>query len=122
MNSTVLLAAAIGTVSSLFIAGRIIGSLGARRATTLAGLAMSLLLGLALELPGVPVLLAAMLVFGASMALFDVSINTEGSVLESLSGRARIPSVQSATVRTTSVAVVRAPATPRSGSSQRVTA
>ena len=86
--SSVLLAAAIGTVSSLFIAGRIIGALGARLATTLAGLAMSLLLGVALEFPGVPVLLAAMLVFGASMALFDVSINTEGSVLESLSGRA----------------------------------
>lgn len=86
--SIVLLAAAIGTVSSLFVAGRIVGALGARRTTALAGLAMSLLLGVTLEVPSVAVLLSAMLIFGASMSLFDVSINTEGSVLENLSGRA----------------------------------
>jgi fucose permease len=86
--SIVLLAAAIGTVSSLLLAGRIVGALGARRATALSGLVMSLMLGLALEFPSVAVLLPAMLTFGASMSVFDVSINTEGSVLESLSGRA----------------------------------
>ncbi|MEO8133897.1 MAG: MFS transporter [Betaproteobacteria bacterium] len=86
--SIVLLAAAIGTVSSLFIAGRIVGALGARRAAALAALLMSLSLGVVLEYPSVAVLLCAMLIFGASMSVFDVSINTEGSVLESLSGRA----------------------------------
>ena len=49
---------------------------------------MSLLLGVALEFPNVAALLPAMLIFGASMSLFDVAINTEGSELESLGGRA----------------------------------
>ena len=86
--SMVLLATAIGAVLSLFIAGRIVGRLGARNASVLAALVMSLMLGMALEYPGVAALLPAMLIFGASMSLFDVSINTEGSELESLSGRA----------------------------------
>jgi len=86
--SIVLLAAGLGTVSSLLVAGRIVGALGARRATLTCGLAMSLLLGVALEFPGVAMLIPAMLVFGASVSVFDVSINTEGSVLETLAGRA----------------------------------
>jgi fucose permease len=86
--SIVLLAVAIGTVSSLFVAGRIVGALGARHATALSGLVMSALLGVALEFPSVAVLLPAKLIFGASASVFDFSINTEGSVLESLSGRA----------------------------------
>jgi fucose permease len=49
---------------------------------------MSLLLGVALEFPSVAILLPAVLILGASMSLFDVAINTEGSVLESLGGRA----------------------------------
>ncbi|MFO1323494.1 MAG: MFS transporter [Burkholderiales bacterium] len=88
MLSLVLLAIAIGTVSSLFVAGRIVGRLGARKTTLVAASTMSLLLGVALEYPGVALLVPAMLVFGASASLFDVSINTEGSELESLAGRA----------------------------------
>ena len=86
--SIVLLAAGLGTVSSLFVAGRIVGTLGARRATVGSGLLMSLLLGIALEFPGVATLLPAIFICGASISVFDVSINTEGSVLESLGGRA----------------------------------
>ena len=86
--SIVLLAAAVGTVLSLFIAGRIVGWLGARKASAFAALLMSLSLGVVLEFPSVAALLPAMLIFGASASLFDVSINTEGSELESLSGRA----------------------------------
>jgi len=86
--SMVLLAAAIGAVLSLFTAGRIVARLGARRAAVLAALVMSVVLGTVLEHPSVAVLLPAMLVFGAAMSLFDVCINTEGSELESLSGRA----------------------------------
>ena len=86
--SLVLLAIAIGTVSSLFIAGRIVGRLGARNTTLVSASTMSLLLGVALEYPSVALLMPAMLVFGASASLFDVSINTEGSELESLAGRA----------------------------------
>ena len=86
--SLVLLAAGIGTVTSLFFAGRIVGTLGARRATAVSGLVMSLLLGVVLQFPSVAFVLPAMLVFGAAMGIFDVSINTEGSVLESLGPRA----------------------------------
>jgi fucose permease len=85
--SMVLLAAAIGAVLSLFIAGRFVGRLGARNASLYAALVMSLSLGTVLEYPTVAMLLPAMLIFGASMSLFDVAINTEGSLLESLSGR-----------------------------------
>ena len=86
--SMVLLAAAVGSVLSLFIAGLIVGRLGARNTAALAALVMCLMLGAVLELPGVATLMPAMLVFGAAMSLFDVSINTEGSELESLGGRA----------------------------------
>ena len=86
--SLVLLAVAVGTVLALFIAGRIVGWLGARKTTALAALSMSLLLGVVLEFPSVAALLPAMLIFGASMSLFDVAINTEGSELEAVSGRA----------------------------------
>jgi fucose permease len=85
--SLVLLAAAIGAVGSLFVAGRIVGSLGARRATALAAGLACLALGIVLESPGVVALLPLMLIFGAAMSIFDVSINTEGSELENLSGR-----------------------------------
>ena len=86
--SMVLLAAAVGAVASLFIAGRVVGRFGARHAAAGAALLMCLLLAMVLEYPGLALLLPAMLLFGAAMSLFDVSINTEGSELESLSGRA----------------------------------
>jgi fucose permease len=86
--SLVLLAVAVGTVSSLFIAGRVVARLGARRTCAVAAVSMSLLLGLALRYPGLSVLVPGMLLFGASMSLFDVAINTEGSELESIGARA----------------------------------
>lgn len=86
--SMVLLALAAGTVSALLVAGRVVAGLGARNTAALCGLSMSVMLGVALEWPGFAALLAAMLVFGASMSLFDVAINTEGSAIESLGGRA----------------------------------
>jgi len=86
--SLVLLAAAVGAVSSLFFAGRIVGRLGARTSAGFAALLMCLMLALVLEHSSLAALLPAMLVLGAAMSVFDVAINTEGSVLESLSGRA----------------------------------
>jgi len=85
--SVVMFAVAAGTVSALFIAGSVVARIGARSTTALCGLAMGLSLCLVLEYPGVRTLMAAMFVFGASMSLFDVAINTEGSELESLAGR-----------------------------------
>jgi fucose permease len=86
--SLVLLAAAVGAVLSLFIAGRIIGRFGVRNVAVFAALLMSLLLAVVLEFPSVVALLPVMLIFGGSSSLFDVAINTEGSELESLGGRA----------------------------------
>jgi len=86
--SLVLLAAAIGAVSALFFAGRIVGRLGARMTAALAALLMCLMLGLVLAHSSLAALLPAMVLLGAAMSVFDVAINTEGSVLESLSGRA----------------------------------
>jgi predicted MFS family arabinose efflux permease len=87
MLSSVLLAAAIGAVVSLFAAGRLIGRLGARAACTLAAAVMGVMLALVLVWGSLWLLLPAMLLFGMAMSLFDVAINTEGTALESLSGR-----------------------------------
>jgi fucose permease len=85
--SVLLFAAAVGAVASLFIAGKLVARLGARQASALSALAMCLALGGVLEYPGAYAALPAMLVLGASLSLFDVAINTEGSVLESLGQR-----------------------------------
>jgi predicted MFS family arabinose efflux permease len=85
--SAVLLAAAAGAVISLFGAGRLIGRLGARNACALAAAVMGVMLALALVWGTLWLLLPAMLLFGMGMSLFDVAINTEGTALESLSGR-----------------------------------
>jgi fucose permease len=88
MLSTVLLAVAVGALLCLLAAGRVIGRLGARRTAAGSAAVLSLQLALALQWPSLPMLLGAMLVFGAAMSLFDIAINTEGTVLESLGGRA----------------------------------
>jgi fucose permease len=85
--SIVLFAVAVGTVIALFFAGRVVATLGARNTVASCGLAMGLSLVFVLDYPGFVMLLAAMVVFGASMSLFDVAINTEGSELESVDGR-----------------------------------
>ena len=91
--SLVLLAVAVGTVSALFFAGTVIARMGARKTAAVFGLSMGLSLCLVLEYPGLPALLPAMLVFGASMSLCDVAINTEGSELETRGGRAIMSSL-----------------------------
>jgi fucose permease len=85
--SIVLLAVAIGTVLALFAAGRVVARLGARNTVAVFGVSMGLSLVFVLDHPGFAALLAGMVVFGASMSLFDVAINTEGSELESVTGR-----------------------------------
>ena len=83
--SMVLLTAALGAISSLFFAGRVVAGLGVRRAAVAAGWVMCLMFALFLVVPGFWVLLPAAFLFGAGMSLFDVSINSEGSELESIS-------------------------------------
>ncbi len=86
--SIALLAAAGGSVLSLFVAGRFVGRLGARRAAAVAAVAACALLAAVLVLGHFVLLLPAMLAFGAACSLMDVAINAEGSELESLGGRA----------------------------------
>ncbi|MFT3956431.1 MAG: MFS transporter [Piscinibacter sp.] len=88
MLSLVLFAIAGGAVTSLFFAGRTIGRLGARRALLLGAAVMAASLALVLHWPSLPWLLPSMVLFGAAMSLYDVAINSEGTALESASGRA----------------------------------
>ncbi|MEI6028157.1 MAG: MFS transporter [Betaproteobacteria bacterium] len=85
--SAVLLAAALGAVSSLFTAGRVVARLGARRTAAGAAVLGGCLLGSVLAFQGLPLLLLQVLVLGACMSLFDVALNTEGTMLERLGGR-----------------------------------
>jgi fucose permease len=75
-------------VLPLFFVGSMIARMGARRATALAAVAMGAVLAMALQWPSLALLLPSMVMFGAAMSLYDVAINTEGSAIENLSGRA----------------------------------
>jgi fucose permease len=88
MLSLVLLTAAVGAVGSLLTAGRVVARLGARNAALGAGLVMSAALALVLVMPSLWALLPVAFVLGAGSSLFDVAINSEGSELEQLGGRA----------------------------------
>ncbi len=87
--SAVLLAAALGAVSSLFTAGRVMAGLGARRTAAGAAVLGGVLLGSVLAFQGQPLtlLLLQVVALGACMCLFDVALNTEGTTLERLGGR-----------------------------------
>lgn len=88
MLALVLLATSLGSVCMLFLAGPLVGRLGARNTTVVAGGLFTAALGLSLTLPSVWVLLPFMLMLGAGESLYDVAINAEGTMLEQLSGRA----------------------------------
>jgi len=85
--SLALLAAAVGAVMCLTQAGKIVSALGARVVALLAGLVMCTTLALVVSASAFPVLILLMLAFGGAGALFDVSINAEGTVLEAQSGK-----------------------------------
>lgn len=86
--SLVLVAAASGAVLALFFAGRVIGRLGARNAAALCALVMAFSLGMALHWPSWGLLLLSMVLFGSSLSVYDVAINTEGTALELAGQRA----------------------------------
>lgn len=86
--SLVLVAAAGGAVLALFFAGRVVGRLGARNAAALCALVMAFSLGLALHWPSAGLLLGSMVLFGSSLSVYDVAINTEGTALEAAGQRA----------------------------------
>lgn len=86
--SMALLATSVGSLLTLFTAGRLVGRLGARNAAAVAGAAFCASLACALVMPGFATLIMAMALFGAGQSVFDVAINAEGTSLETLSGRA----------------------------------
>lgn len=82
-----LLGVAVGAVLCLALAGRLIGRFGARRVTAAAAIVMCAALALLLQWQQ-PVLLGlSVVVLGASVGLFDVAVNTEGSFIEAALGR-----------------------------------
>ncbi len=83
-----LLSMSVGSLLTLAIAGRVVGRLGARNTTVVAGWGFCLALALSLVLPAYLALLPLMVVFGASESVFDVAINAEGTTLEIMSRRA----------------------------------
>ncbi|MBG6079061.1 fucose permease [Rubrivivax gelatinosus] len=84
--SLALLAAAVGAVGALLVAGRIIGRHGPRQVVPVAAVVIAAALGTLLLHGGFAALVATMVVFGAAGAFYDVSINAEGTLLEERSG------------------------------------
>jgi predicted MFS family arabinose efflux permease len=82
-----MLASGVGAVATLTQAGRIVGLGGARRVGVAAGvLCAASLVGL-LASQSYWVLVALLIAFGVGMSLFDVSINTAASEIETLRKR-----------------------------------
>ncbi len=80
--SIALLAVAVGAVVCLAFAGRWIAAFGVRRVAAVAACVMAVALALLLQFDRFALLLVVMLFFGASVGLFDVAINTEGTFIE----------------------------------------
>ena len=80
--SIALLAVAVGAVVCLTFAGRWIAAFGVRRVAAVAACVMVVALALLLQFDRFAQLLVVMLIFGASVGLFDVAINTEGAFIE----------------------------------------
>lgn len=82
-----LLAAACGAVACLVGATSVVERLGLRRVQMVSATAMCAALAAVLLMQGYAALLLLMVVYGVGSALFDVSMNTQGSAVESLGGR-----------------------------------
>jgi MFS family permease len=82
-----LLAAACGAVACLMGATSVVERLGLRRVLMASATAMCAALAAVLFMQGYAALLLLMVVYGVGSALFDVSMNTQGSAVESLGGR-----------------------------------
>jgi fucose permease len=81
--SIALLAVAVGAVLCLVFAGRWIAAFGVRRVAAVSACVMGVALALLMQFDRFALLLVVMLFFGASVGLFDVAINTEGTFIES---------------------------------------
>jgi predicted MFS family arabinose efflux permease len=82
-----MLAAGVGALIALSLAGRVVGRYGPRRVALVSGVVCTACLALLLASNHYTVLLLLMLGFGLSTSFFDVSINAEGSEFERLRER-----------------------------------
>ena len=83
----VLLAMSIGVILAMFGAGQLVVRLGSARATRLGAFALCLVAPLPLLAPELLLLPVALLAFGASSAVMDVSMNAHGAAIETALGR-----------------------------------
>ena len=86
-SAGVLLAMAVGAVIVLPLAGWLVGRLGSRRVTLLAGGALALALPLPLLAPSALLVAAALWLLGAANATLDVAMNAQGVAVEAALGR-----------------------------------
>jgi hypothetical protein len=77
-----LFAMAAGSVLALPVAGWYVGRRGSHVATAAAGLTLCLLLPAPVVAPNLPMLMLALLLFGAANALLDVSMNAQAVLIE----------------------------------------
>ena len=77
-----LFAMAAGSVLALPVAGWFVGRCGSHVATGAAGLALCLLLPAPVAAPNLPLLMLALLLFGAANGLLDVSMNAQAVSIE----------------------------------------
>ena len=85
--SMLLLSVAVGVLSSLMFVGRVVEKLTARGAALVGGLLIASALAAILHAPGFVFAFPIAFLLGASMSLFDVSINAEGTELEHVGGK-----------------------------------
>jgi hypothetical protein len=82
-----LLAMAVGSVLALPVAGWLTGRLGSHAATRAAGLVLCALLPAPVLAPNLPLLMLALLLFGAASGMLDVAMNAQAVLLEDRYGR-----------------------------------
>ena len=83
----VLSSLAVGVVTGLVVAGRIVGRLGSRTLTVGGAVALAAVLPVAGAAPSVPVLVVALAATGATSSLMDVGMNAQGVGVERALGR-----------------------------------
>ena len=85
--SMILLAVAFGVLFSLMFVGRVVEKLTAPGGALAGGLLIASALAAILHAPGFAFAFPIAFLLGASMSLFDVSINAEGTELEHVGGK-----------------------------------
>jgi MFS family permease len=82
-----LLGTAVGELVSMNLAGYLVTRFGSRSLTILASLCLSAVLPLLALAPNLPMLVATLVLFGASFGTVNVAMNTQGATVEQRYGR-----------------------------------